>query len=85
LPSFISRRFDTKKRYGFSGNSFVAAVEFGKRLKAKTIMTGGESFDPSSIHYTDQAQGFLEGKFKDINFYKEDVLKNAKRRYYPGE
>ncbi|RYZ29355.1 MAG: acylase, partial [Chitinophagaceae bacterium] len=85
LPSFISRRADTKKRYGVSGNSFIAAVEFGKKIKAKTIMTGGESFDPSSKHYTDQASGFIEGKFKDINFYKEDVLKNAQRSYHPGE
>jgi acyl-homoserine lactone acylase PvdQ len=84
LPSFISRRFDTKKRYGYSGNSFVAAVEFGPRLKAKTIMTGGESFDPASLHYTDQAAGFIEGKFKEINFYKEDVRKHAKRSYHPG-
>jgi len=85
LPSFISRRTDTKKRYGVSGNSFIAAVEFGKKIKAKTIMTGGESFDPSSKHYTDQAAGFIEGKFKDIHFYKEDVLKNAQRSYHPGE
>lgn len=85
LPSYVSRRTDTKKRYGYSGNSFVAAVEFGKRLKAKTILTGGESFEPSSVHYTDQAAGFIEGKFKDINFYKEDVLKNARRSYRPGE
>jgi len=85
LPSYISRRFNTAKRYGVSGNSFVAAVEFGKRLKAKTIMTGGESFDPSSKHFTDQAQGFLEGKFKEINFYKEDVLKRSQRSYHPGE
>lgn len=85
LPSYVSRKTDTKKRYGYSGNSFVAAVEFGKRLKAKTILTGGESFDPSSKHYTDQASGFVEGKFKDINFYKEDVLKKAQRSYHPGE
>jgi acyl-homoserine lactone acylase PvdQ len=85
LPSFNARRTDTKKRYGVSGNSFVAAVEFGKRLKAKTIMTGGESFDPSSKHFTDQAEGFIEGKFKDINFYKEDVLKKRERTYHPGE
>ncbi|HVF82521.1 MAG TPA: penicillin acylase family protein, partial [Flavisolibacter sp.] len=85
LPSFISRRYDTKKRYGISGNSFIAAVEFGKRLKAKTIMTGGESFTSSSKHFTDQATGFIEGKFKDINFYKDDVLKKAERTYHPGE
>lgn len=85
LPSFMARRYDTKMRYGTSGNSFVAAVEFGKKLKARTILTGGESFDPSSPNYIDQAEGFLEGKFKDINFYKDDVLKNAGRTYHPGE
>jgi acyl-homoserine lactone acylase PvdQ len=85
LPSFVSRRFDTKKRYGYSGNSFVAAVEFGKKLKAKTIMTGGESFDPASPHFWDQAPGFIEGKFKDIHFYKEDVLKHQRRSYHPGK
>jgi acyl-homoserine lactone acylase PvdQ len=85
LPSFVSSRNNTKKRYGTRGNSFVAAVEFGKRLKAKTIMTGGESFYPGSPHFNDQAAGFVEGKFKDVNFYKEDVLKKAERTYHPGE
>src|SRR5204862_4794170 len=57
LPSFVSRRFsNTNKRYGYNGNSFVACVEFGKRIKAKSVITGGQSFDPSSKHFTDQAQ-----------------------------
>jgi acyl-homoserine lactone acylase PvdQ len=85
IPSFSTRRANTKKRYGVHGNSFVAAVEFGKKLKAKTILVSGESFDPSSKHFTDQATGYIEGKFKDINFYKDDVLKKAQRTYHPGE
>ncbi|MCW3073127.1 MAG: acylase [Flaviaesturariibacter sp.] len=86
LPSFNGRRFpNTNKRYGVSGNSFVAAVEFGKKVKAKTIMTGGESFNPASPHFTDQAEGFINGKFKEALFYKEDVLKGAERTYHPGE
>jgi acyl-homoserine lactone acylase PvdQ len=86
LPSFNSRRFPvTKFRYGISGNSFVAAVEFGKKVIAKTIMTGGESFDPASIHFTDQAENFLNGKFKEIHFYKEDVNRNQKSKFHPGE
>ncbi|MGV3529247.1 MAG: penicillin acylase family protein [Flavisolibacter sp.] len=85
IPSFFARYADTKKRYGVSGNSFIAAVEFGKKLKAKTIMTGGESFDPSSPNFTDQAAGFIEGSFKEINFYKEDVQKHRQRQYRPGE
>lgn len=84
LPSFVSRTQNTQKRYGYSGNSFIAAVEFGPRIKAKTIETGGASFDPSSKHFTDQAQGYLDGKFKDVLFYKDDVLKHAEKTYHPG-
>ena len=85
LPSFQSRTMNTKNRYGFSGNSFIAAVEFGPRLKAKSIITGGQSFDPASKHFTDQAEGFINGKFKDVLFYKGDVLKHAERTYHPGK
>ena len=86
LPSFNSTRFPDKKfRYGVSGNSFVAAVEFGKKLRAKTIMTGGESFDPASVHFTDQAENFLNGKFKDIHFYKNDVIQHQISKFHPGQ
>jgi acyl-homoserine lactone acylase PvdQ len=85
LPSFQSRTMNTKKRYGYSGNSFIAAVEFGARIKAKTVITGGQSFNPASKHYTDQAGMYIEGKFKDVLFYKADVLKHAEKTYHPGE
>jgi acyl-homoserine lactone acylase PvdQ len=86
LPSFVSKRFlGTNKLYGFSGNSFIACVEFGKKVKAKSIITGGQSFDPSSKHFIDQAQMFLDGNFKDVLFYKEDVMKHVERKYHPGE
>jgi len=85
LPSFQSRTMNTKKRYGYSGNSFIAAVEFGPRIKAKSIVTGGESFDPASKHFTDQADGYINNRFKDVLFYKEDVLKHVERSYHPGE
>ncbi|MBD1392677.1 penicillin acylase family protein [Mucilaginibacter glaciei] len=85
LPSFVSRTMNTQKRYGFSGNSFLAAIEFGPKVKAKSIVTGGSSFNPGSRHFTDQAQGYLDGKFKEVLFYKEDVLKHAEKTYHPGQ
>ncbi|QJD97067.1 acylase [Mucilaginibacter robiniae] len=86
LPSFVSRTMEgTKKRYGYSGNSFMAAIEFGPRIKAKSLITGGQSFNPQSKHFTDQAQMYLDGKFKDVLFYKDDVLKHAEVTYHPGE
>ncbi len=86
LPSFVSRTMNgTKKRYGYSGNSFMAAVEFGPRVKAKSLITGGQSFNPASKHFKDQAQMYLDGQFKDVLFYKKDVLKHAETTYHPGE
>jgi acyl-homoserine lactone acylase PvdQ len=85
LPSFATRRTESGKRYGYNGNSFIACVEFGKRLKAKSVITGGQSFDPSSKHFTDQAKMYIDGNFKDVLFYKEDVLKHVERKYHPGE
>ncbi len=86
LPSFVSKEMsNTVKRYGYSGNSFVAAVEFGKRVKARTIVTGGESSDPMSPHFSDQAGMYLTGQFKEVLFYKEEVEKNLEKQYHPGE
>lgn len=86
LPSYNSRYYPgTNKRYGVSGNSFVCAVEFGKKIKAKSLLAGGESGDPSSPHFTDQLEMYTQGKFKDILYYKEDVLKHAEKTYHPGE
>ncbi|TAI47969.1 acylase [Flagellimonas allohymeniacidonis] len=80
-------RYDnnTKKIYGTRGNSFVAVVEFGERVSAKTILAGGQSGDPNSPHFDDQTQRYADMEFKDAAYYKEDVLKRAKRTYKPGE
>ena len=86
LPSFSSQTFaGTKKRYGYKGNSFICVVEFGKKIKAKSLLTGGESGDPNSKHFNDQALMYSKGQFKDVLFYKEDVMKHAEKTYHPGE
>jgi acyl-homoserine lactone acylase PvdQ len=86
LPSYNSRTFPgTKKRYGISGNSFVCAVEFGDKIKAKSLLAGGNSGNVNSKHFTDQLEMYTKGQFKDVLFYKEDVLKHAERTYHPGE
>ena len=71
LPSYNSRAYaNTKKRYGYGGNSFVCAVEFGKKIKARSLLAGGESGDPQSKHFKDQAEMYTKGLFKDVLFYK---------------
>jgi acyl-homoserine-lactone acylase len=74
---------NTKRIYGSVGNSFVAAVEFGATPRAKAIMSGGASGDPASPHFTDQAQMFTQGQFRDVLFSREDVMAHAERSYHP--
>lgn len=86
LASFNSRTYsNTNKRYGYSGNSFVAAVQFGPKVKAKSVLAGGNSGDINSPNFNDQAVMYTKGKFKDILFYKEDVLQDARKIYKPGK
>lgn len=75
----------TKRIYGNRGNSFVAVVEFGPRLRAKSVLAGGVSGDPKSPHFMDQAALYARGEFKDVLFYREDVEKAARRTYRPGQ
>jgi acyl-homoserine lactone acylase PvdQ len=85
LAAFGARGIqDTKRIYGTRGNSFVAVVEFGDKVRAKTMLAGGQSGDPDSPHFDDQAQRYVDRQFKDAAYYREDVERRAVRRYHPG-
>jgi acyl-homoserine-lactone acylase len=84
LASFDSTRpRKTRKIYGSVGNSFIAAVDFGPTIHAKALMSGGESGNPASPHFTDQALMFSQGKFRDVLFTPEEVRAHAERSYHP--
>ena len=86
LPAYKSNyQNGSKKRYGSNGNSFVCAVEFGPKVKAKSLLAGGNSGNSQSKHFYDQAEMYQKGQFKDVLFYKEDILKHAEKIYHPGE
>ncbi|WP_242929128.1 acylase [Pontibacter vulgaris] len=85
LASFGANSYNTKRLYGTSGNSFVAVVEFGEKVKAKSLLAGGQSGNPDSPHFDDQAQRYADVKFKDVAYYREDVEKRAQATYHPGE
>ncbi|MBN1342715.1 MAG: penicillin acylase family protein [Phycisphaerae bacterium] len=73
------------KHYGVVGNSYMAAVEFGKRVRARTLVQFGASGDPKSPHFFDQAGLLSQKKLKEMPFYWEDVKAAAKRVYHPGD
>jgi acyl-homoserine-lactone acylase len=87
LASFGARSYrGSKKIYGTSGNSFVAVVEFGPdSVRARAVTAGGESGDPKSPHFIDQAQRYASGDLREVYFYRPQVRAHQERRYHPGE
>jgi acyl-homoserine lactone acylase PvdQ len=85
LASFGARPYKgSKKIYGTSGNSFVAVVEFGKTVRAKAVTAGGESGNPSSPHFNDQAKRYSTGDLRDVYFYRPQLKGHTEREYHPG-
>ncbi|KUG09099.1 penicillin acylase family protein [Solirubrum puertoriconensis] len=74
-----------QRQYGVGGNTYVAVVELGPRVRAQSVVNFGQSADPNSPHYFDQALLYAGYQLKQAWFYREDVLALAKRTYHPGE
>jgi acyl-homoserine-lactone acylase len=85
LAAFGAQRYPgTKLYYGMKGNSFIAAIEFGPKVQAWAISVGGESGDPTSHHFLDQAQRYADGNFRKVYFYPADLQGHVERRYRIG-
>jgi acyl-homoserine-lactone acylase len=85
LASFGARRYEgTKKYYGSSGNTFIAIVEFGDKVVARAVSAGGESGDPTSAHFDDQAARYASGALREVYFYPEQLQGHTERVYHPG-
>jgi acyl-homoserine-lactone acylase len=74
----------TKKRYAAGGHGYVSVVEFGNPIRALSITPYGQSGDPASPHFFDQAPLFVEGRFKPVPFTLEEVRAASVRSYHPG-
>jgi acyl-homoserine-lactone acylase len=85
LASFAAHAYpNTKKWYGTSGNSFVAVVEFGDKVRARAVTAGGESGDPASPHFDDEAKRYANGNLRDVYYYREQLNGHTQRTYHPG-
>jgi len=85
LASFGARAYPgTKKWYGTSGNSFVAVVEFGDRVRARAVTAGGESGHPASPHFNDEAGRYSTGDLREVYFYRSQLKGHTEREYHPG-
>jgi acyl-homoserine-lactone acylase len=85
LASFGARSYPpTRRYYGTSGNSFVSVVEFGDSVRARAVSAGGESGDPRSPHFNDQALRYSTGDLREVYFYPNYLARHTERTYRPG-
>ncbi|HEY0113438.1 MAG TPA: penicillin acylase family protein [Allosphingosinicella sp.] len=85
LASFgAAPRNGSKRWYGTAGNSFVAVVEFGDRVRALAVTAGGESGDPKSPHFNDQAERYATGNLRPVYFHADELKGHVGRTYRPG-
>ena len=86
LASFGAHRWPgTRKYYGTSGNSFVAVVEFGDKVRARALTAGGESGHPDSAHFNDEAERYTTGNLRQVYYWPEELKGHIERVYHPGE
>jgi acyl-homoserine-lactone acylase len=74
----------TKKWYGTKGNSFVAVVEFGDKVRARAVTAGGESGHPTSRHFKDQVERYSTGNLREVYFYRDQLKRHTEKEYHPG-
>jgi len=85
LASFSAKAYpNTKKWYGSSGNSFVAVVEFGPKVRAKAVTAGGESGKIGTKHFNDEAVRYSTGQLRDVYYYRDQLKGHTEREYHPG-
>ena len=86
LASFGAKRWPgTKRYYGTSGNSFVAIVEFGPRVRARAVMAGGQSGNPTSPHFADQIDRYASGNLRPVYFHADELAGHRVKTYRPGD
>jgi acyl-homoserine-lactone acylase len=74
-----------KKHYGVVGLTYLGVFEFGDKVRGGTLVQFGESGDPRSPHFFDQAQLLSECQTKPELFDWDEIKTVCRRAYHPGE
>jgi acyl-homoserine-lactone acylase len=67
------------------GDGWVIAVEFGDEPRAYSVLAYGQSQDPRSPYYADQAALFAANRMKAVHWTEQQIEAATVLRYRPGE
>jgi hypothetical protein len=79
------REDDDGKYRAVSGDAWVLAVEFAPTPRAYSVLLYGNSNQPDSPYFYDQAEMFADNRTKPVAFTEEDIERQLIERYRPGE
>lgn len=68
------------KMYINGGDTWQGIIEFGDKVKARVLMSYGNSTEADSKHYGDQLELFSKKQMRNCYFYKADVMQHVKKR-----
>ena len=85
ITAMSSRPYKDGKHKVFAGESYIGLVRFTEDGPViESIISFGNSDDPSSDHYTDQMEMYSKFQTKKMTFDKEEIYSNAKSIYNPN-
>jgi len=73
-----------KRSYGTVGDTYVAVVEFGRKPAARSLLVFGQSANPDSPHFFDQAALYSTQQFKPAWFELAEIKQHVEKVYQPG-
>ena len=79
--TYTTRAGSKNTRYGIHGNSFVKVIEFSPGAPSKSLFVFGQSGDPKSPHYFDQAELYSSGEMKPARFDRAEIERTAENTY----
>ena len=85
ITAMSSRPYKDGKHKVFAGESYIGLVKFTDEGPVmESIISFGNSDDPSSDHYTDQMEMYSKFQTKKMTFDKEEIYAKAKSIYNPN-
>jgi len=60
-------------------------VDFGDSVRARAVTVGGESGNPASPHFSDEAGRYASGNLREVYYYRSQLKGHTEREYHPGE
>lgn len=84
IAAMTTRPYKDGRVKAVSGESYILLARYSDTgVELETILPYGESSDPSSPHYTDQMEHYVNHKLKQMTLDRDTIYRDAIKIYHP--